>query len=163
LSVDQIRSGSSPSQGPHDAVAQQEIAIEQEFVDRVYDQLDRSTRNAEALAREGHGRARLGHEGGLVERDAMVFQAAKRIATLNAAHEGLVFGRLDLDKVEEAPRYIGRIGLRDESRDTLLIDWRAPAAAVFYQATAADPQGVVRRRVLRCTPPPGGARAADQH
>ncbi len=47
-------------------------------------------------------------------------------------------------------RYIGRIGLRDEHRDSLLIDWRAPAAAVFYQATAAEPQGVVRRRVLRC-------------
>ena len=31
----------------------------------------------------------------------------------------------------------------------LLIDWRAPAAAVFYQATQADPQGVVRRRILR--------------
>ncbi len=137
----------------HDSVAQQEIEHEQAFVDRVYRQLDQSTRNAEALAREGHGRARLGHEGGLVERDAMVFQAAKRIATLNAAHEGLVFGRLDLDPERtpgEAPRYIGRIGLRDEHRDTLLIDWRAPAAAVFYQATAADPQGVVRRRVLRC-------------
>src|SRR3954449_13544190 len=135
----------------HDAVAQQEIAHEQEFVDRVYEQLERSTRNAEALAKEGHGRAHLGHEGGLVERDAMVFQAAKRIATLNAAHEGLVFGRLDLAKADEDPRYIGRIGLRDENRDSLLIDWRAPAAAVFYQATAADPQGVVRRRVLRCT------------
>ena len=80
----------------------------------------------------------------------MVFQAAKRIATLNAAHEGLVFGRLDLKDPTEAPRYIGRIGLRDENRDTLLIDWRAPAAAVFYQATPAEPQGVVRRRVLRC-------------
>jgi DNA helicase IV len=135
----------------HDAVAQQEIAHEQEFVDRVYEQLDQSTRNAEALAREGHGRAHLGHEGGLVERDAMVFQAAKRIATLNAAHEGLVFGRLDLARSDEVPRYIGRIGLRDENRDSLLIDWRAPAAAVFYQATAADPQGVLRRRVLRCT------------
>src|SRR4051812_44945163 len=135
----------------HDAVAQQEIAHEQEFVDRVYEQLERSTRNAEALAKEGHGRAHLGHEGGLVERDAMVFQAAKRIATLNAAHEGLVFGRLDLARAEEDPRYIGRIGLRDENRDSLLVDWRAPAAAVFYQATAADPQGVVRRRVLRCT------------
>ena len=147
MSVDQVRAG-TPT--PHDPVAQQEIAHEQEFVDTVYDQLDRSTRNAQALAREGHGRAHLGHEGGLVERDAMVFQAAKRIATLNAAHEGLVFGRLDLSVDGEAPRYIGRIGLRDEHRDSLLIDWRAPAAAVFYQATAADPQGVVRRRVLRC-------------
>ncbi|WP_246456361.1 HelD family protein [Nocardioides mesophilus] len=137
----------------HDTVAQQEIAHEQEFVDRVYTQLALSTKNAEALAHEGYGRGRLGHEGGLVERDAMVFQAAKRIATLNAAHEGLVFGRLDLDEVTgrgEGPRYIGRIGLRDENRDSLLVDWRAPAAAVFYQATAADPQGVVRRRVLRC-------------
>ncbi len=81
-------------------IAEQEIAHEQEFVDRVYLQLEQSARNAEALAREGHGRGRLGHEGGLVERDAMVFQAAKRLATLNAAHEGLVFGRLDLDDVE---------------------------------------------------------------
>ena len=127
-----------------------ETAHEQAFVDVVYRQLETSTRNAQALAREGHGRARLGHEGGLVERDAMVFQAARRIANLDAAHEGLVFGRLDLKDPTEAPRYIGRIGLRDENRDTLLIDWRAPAAAVFYQATPSEPQGVVRRRVLRC-------------
>jgi DNA helicase IV len=138
------------AQPSHDDLARQEIAHEQEFVDRVYVQLEQSAKNAQALAKEGYGRGRLGHEGGLVERDAMVFQAAKRLATLNAAHEGLVFGRLDLNLDDEAPRYIGRIGLRDENRDSLLVDWRAPAAAVFYQATAADPQGVVRRRVLRC-------------
>src|SRR4051794_30763975 len=80
----------------------------------------------------------------------MVFQAAKRIAQLDAAHEGLVFGRLDLQaELDPQPRYIGRIGLRDENRDSMLIDWRAPAAAVFYQATAAEPHDVVRRRVLR--------------
>ena len=39
--------------------------------------------------------------------------------------------------------------MRNADRDVLLIDWRAPAAGVFYQATAATPQGVVRRRVLR--------------
>ncbi len=122
-------------------------------MDRVYRQLEQSARNAQALAKEGHGRGSLGHEGGLVERDAMVFQAAKRLATLDAAHEGLVFGRLDLNDDEEGPRYIGRIGLRDENRDSMLVDWRAPAAAVFYQATAAEPQGVVRRRVLRCVGP----------
>jgi DNA helicase IV len=134
-------------------IAEQEIAQEQQFVDHVYVELDRAARNAQELAREGHGRGSLGHEGGLVERDAMVYQAARRIATLDAAHEGLVFGRLDLDEEgspePEGARYIGRIGLRDEQRDTLLVDWRAPAAAVFYQATAAAPQGVVRRRVLR--------------
>jgi DNA helicase IV len=137
-----------------DGVLAAELAAEQVFVDRVYVQLERSARNAQALAREGHGRGALGHEGGLVERDAMVFWAARRIAQLDAAHEGLVFGRLDLrPQVDPEPRYIGRIGLRDDDRDSLLIDWRAPAAAVFYQATAAEPHDVVRRRVLRCSGP----------
>jgi DNA helicase IV len=132
-------------------LVEREIAMEQAFVDRVYAQLAESARQAQALAKEGHSRGRLGHEGGLVERDAMVFQAARRIAQLDAAHEGLVFGRLDMtSEVDPEPRYVGRIGLRDANRDSLLIDWRAPAAAVFYQATAAEPHDVVRRRVLRC-------------
>ncbi|CAN5573273.1 hypothetical protein BH24ACT11_BH24ACT11_16180 [soil metagenome] len=135
----------------NDQLARREVAVEQAYVDEVYRRLDAAARSAQALAREGHGRARLGHEGGLVERDAMVFQAAKRIAALDAAHEGLVFGRLDLvpGPQVDGPRYIGRIGLRDDEQEVLLVDWRAPAAAVFYQATAQDPAGVVRRRVIR--------------
>lgn len=131
-------------------LVENEISHEQEFVDRVYLQLEKAGLAAAELAKEGHHRGRLGHEGGLVERDAMVFQAAKRIAQLDAAHEGLVFGRLDLKpEVDAEPRYIGRIGLRDGDRESMLIDWRAPAAAVFYQATAATPEKVIRRRVLR--------------
>jgi hypothetical protein len=133
---------------PTDSVVATEIAGEQVFVDVVYRRLDESAGQARALAVEGHGRGRLGHEGGLVERDAMVYQAAKRIATLDAAHEGLVFGRLDL--VESDARYIGRIGLRDADREVILVDWRAPAAGVFYQATPQEPAGVIRRRVLQC-------------
>jgi DNA helicase IV len=133
-------------------VAAREIAREQEFVDTVYRQLAESTRSAQELAAEGRARGQLGHEGGLVERDAMVYQAARRMATLDAAHEGLVFGRLDMrPEVDEEPRYVGRIGLRDGNRDVLLIDWRAPAAAVFYQATPAEPRNVIRRRILRCS------------
>lgn len=128
-------------------VTEREIANEQAFVDRVYERLEAATASAQAVADEGHGRARLGHQGGLVERDAMVYQAAKRMAALDAAREGLVFGRLDLRSREA--RYIGRIGLRDERRESMLIDWRAPAAAVFYRATPQDPMGAVRRRVLR--------------
>lgn len=147
-------SGSEGIRSLSEELVENEVAREQAFVDKVYVQLATSAKAAQELAREGHGRGRLGHEGGLVERDAMVFQAAKRIAQLDAAHEGLVFGRLDLAQdLDPEPRYIGRIGLRDENRDSLLIDWRAPAAAVFYQATAAEPHGVVRRRVLRCTGP----------
>jgi hypothetical protein len=133
--------------GEADRALEQEIKHEQAVVDRIYTRLEAAADSAKALAADGHARARLGNEGGLVERDAIVFQAAKRLASLDAAHEGLVFGRLD-NRDGEA-RYIGRLGLRDEQREVLLVDWRAPAASVFYQATAQDPLGVVRRRVLQ--------------
>ncbi|MCW2769187.1 MAG: helicase [Aeromicrobium sp.] len=130
-------------------LAQHEIAAEQAYVDIVYERLDESAKMAQSIVAEGFARGHIGNEGGLVERDAMVFQATKRISALNAAHDGLVFGRLNLRDGES--RYIGRIGVRDENRDVLVVDWRAPAAAIFYQATAQDPSGVVRRRVLRCS------------
>jgi len=130
-----------------DHMLEQEIKHEQSVVDRIYSRLEAAAASARRLAADGHARARLGNEGGLVERDAIVFQAARRLASLDAAHDGLVFGRLDLRDGET--RYVGRLGLRDEHRDVLLVDWRAPAAAVFYQATAREPSGVVRRRVLQ--------------
>jgi DNA helicase IV len=126
---------------------ERELEHEQGFVDRVYRRLEAAAETARAVAADGHARGRLGNEGGLVERDAMVHHAARRLAMLDAAHEGLVFGRLDMRDGEG--RYVGRIGLRDEHREVMLVDWRAPAARVFYQATAADPMDVVRRRVLR--------------
>ncbi len=130
-------------------VEQREIAAEQTFVDTVYERLEESAKVAQSLVAEGFARGHVGNEGGLVERDAMVYQASRRLSALNAAHDGLVFGRLNL--VDGESRYIGRIGVRDADREVLLVDWRAPAAAVFYQATAQDPAGIVRRRVLRCS------------
>ncbi len=126
---------------------QAEIRHEQTVVDHIYTRLRSAADAARELAADGHARARLGNEGGLVERDAIVYQAGRRLATLDAAHNGLVFGRLDMRDSET--RYIGRLGLRDQDREVLLIDWRAPAASVFYQATPAAPSDVVRRRVLQ--------------
>ncbi|MGN6250707.1 MAG: HelD family protein [Marmoricola sp.] len=143
-------SSARAAEDPEQSVAAREVAAEQQFVQTVYRQLAVSTQAAAALAEEGRERGMLGHEGGLVERDAMMFQAARRQASLDAAREGLVFGRLDMSAaIDREPRYVGRIGLRDDNHDVLLVDWRAPAAAVFYQATQADPHGVVRRRILR--------------
>ncbi len=45
--------------------------------------------------------------------------------------------------------YIGRMGIYDHEFETLLVDWRAPAARPFYLATAVSPTGVVRRRHIR--------------
>ncbi len=60
---------------------------------------------------------------------------------------GLCFGRLDFTGGERL--HVGRIGLTDDRHDTLLVDWRAPAAEPFYRATPAEPYGVTRRRHLR--------------
>lgn len=141
-----------------------EIAHEQAHVDRVYAELAKASERALNVQADGLARGRTDRTGdvrdeemtGLFERDALVYAAARRRATIENQYEGLVFGRLDLGP--EAPgstypqreaRYIGRIGVRDDDFEPLVIDWRAPAAGAFYRATPVDPLGVIRRRVLR--------------
>ncbi len=53
------------------------------------------------------------------------------------------FGRTD---TATETFHIGRRHVRDAAGDPVVIDWRAPMSRPFYQASAADPQGVVRRR-----------------
>ncbi|HEV7934137.1 MAG TPA: AAA family ATPase [Actinomadura sp.] len=127
-------------------VKDQEIAAEQERVDVAYVRLREMRENAQAMIQEGYRQSQVGTRGSLVERDAMVHQAALRAQALNVADDGLVFGRLDLTDGEA--RYVGRVGVRTRDHDSLVIDWRAPAAEAFYQATPEDPHEVIRRRVL---------------
>ncbi|WP_428964237.1 HelD family protein [Micromonospora fluostatini] len=124
-----------------------EIAVEQRQLDRVYARLAELRRAAARAERDGYRLARVGTFGALVERDAMVFHAAQRRHLLDAEHEGLVFGRLDLRGGQTL--YVGRLGVRDENAETLVVDWRAPAAEPFYRATPAAPLGVVRRRTIQ--------------
>ncbi len=133
-----------------------ELAIEQAHVDLVYAQLAKAAASARRAANAGRAiytsdrGTWMREEDGtaMFERDAFAFQAAKRLAVLDAEHEGLVFGRLDL--ADGDLRYIGRIGVRDEEYEPLVIDWRARAAEPFYRATPSNPMDVTRRRVLRC-------------
>jgi RecA/RadA recombinase len=129
----------------------EEIASEQEYVDRVYERVETLREETKVIAAEGHGRATSGPTSGLVERDAMVHHAAQQLHALDAEAEGLVFGRLDFDDNETY--HIGRLGVRSEAREPLLIDWRAPVAAPFYRATPGEPLGVIRRRVIICRGP----------
>jgi hypothetical protein len=126
---------------------QQEIAAEQRHVDRVYARVAQLRKAAAEAERDGYGLAKVGNFGALVERDAMVFHAARRRYALDAEHEGLVFGRLDLRTGSSF--HVGRLGVRGENAEPLVVDWRAPAAGAFYQATAAEPRGVVRRRMIQ--------------
>ena len=70
------------------------------------------------------------------ERDSAAAEWSRRLGQLDAAENGLCFGRLDLSDGER--RYVGRLGIVDGEGDyeSLLLDWRAPAARPFYIATA---------------------------
>ena len=125
---------------------QREIAAEQTYLSRLYQTLD-SERERTARALEQIRRAPMvPTPGGRTEREAFDNLHSERLWQLAAVEERLAFGRLDLIGGER--RYIGRIGLSDDEQSQLLLDWRAPAAGAFYQATAVEPLGVARRRHL---------------
>src|SRR5512132_3123383 len=124
-----------------------ELEQEQAYVSLLYRRLDTLRERTQAELQRA-----LGHDGGgnvqaRVDRDAFVARHSGRLAQLDAAEHGLCFGRLDL--AGGSHLYIGRLGLLDDDREPLLVDWRAPAAQPFYRATWAAPAGVVRRRHLR--------------
>ncbi len=121
-----------------------EVVQEQAHVDEAYARLDQiRERTAHQLAEVRRAGA-VGTPQARSERDAFTAMYENRAAQLRGVEDRLCFGRLDL--TEGTRRYIGRIGLSDDERRQLLVDWRAPSAQSFYRATAAQPDGVVRRR-----------------
>jgi DNA helicase IV len=74
---------------------------------------------------------------------------AERLRSLAAdPHVPAFFGRIDTDTPQDGAEtfHIGRRHVRDEAGNAVVIDWRAPLSGAFYQASAADPRGLVRRR-----------------
>ena len=133
---------------PEQTDQQREEALAQEgaVVGRLYARLDElREQTAEKLAGVRRDQSANTHQN-RSERDAYASMYEDRLAQLNAVDHRLVFGRLDLD--DASTRYIGRIGLTDEDHARMMVDWRAPEAGTFYQATAFDRQGVRRRRHL---------------
>src|SRR5499427_7525340 len=129
-------------------VSQRDVGLEQAYVSMLYDHLDglrdrAQGRLAQTLRQTG------GTPQARTERDVNAVMYTQRIAQLDAAENGLCFGRIDFHDAE--PRYIGRMGIRDEADDyqPLLLDWRAPAARPFYLATPVSPDGVRRRRHIK--------------
>ncbi len=123
-----------------------ELAGEQRYVRRLYQRLDALRADTtEQLERVRRGGATGTHQA-RTERDAMARLFEDRLRQLRDVDERLAFGRLQTE--EDDLRYIGRIGLRDDTQHPLLLDWRAPQSSAFYQATAVTPLGVKIRRHL---------------
>ncbi|MDQ1289567.1 MAG: hypothetical protein QG622_3133 [Actinomycetota bacterium] len=123
---------------------QQELDAEQAYLSHLYEHLDFLRRRAAQALEESRRAPIVPTPSGRAERDAFDAWHSERVERLAAVEDRLAFGRLDLVGGER--RYVGRLGLSDDAQRQLLIDWRAPAASAFYQATAAAPDGVARRR-----------------
>lgn len=128
------------------AGSESELRGEQETVDRLYRRLDQLRAQTRARLADVRREGPSGSPQNRSERDAFATLYEDRIAQLEAVEDRLAFGRLDL--TDGTARYVGRIGLADQDHASILTDWRAPAAQAFYRATAARPDGVVRRRHL---------------
>ena len=124
-----------------------EIAEEQGHVTLLYDRLDVLRERAAADLRRVLGEETTGTDQALTERESMALVFSQRHSQLSSVERGLCFGRVD--NADESSFHIGRIGLFDDQYEPLLVDWRAPAAQVFYRATAANPLGATRRRHIR--------------
>ncbi|WP_430640973.1 HelD family protein [Couchioplanes caeruleus] len=131
-----------------DTMRNDDIESEQAYLTTLYDRLDvlreQAADRLRAILLEAGGTPQ-----GRSQREATRSHWAEQVAQMNSVENGLCFGRLDF--TDDAPQYIGRLGLfaEDRDRDPLLVDWRAPAARPFYLATAVSPAGVTRRRHLR--------------
>jgi len=135
----------------HDPVMTQnhpDLADEQAYIDHAYDCLHTS--------REAAWRLRDLNEADLggtfqarFERNAFDEALLKRLSDLELGDASLVFGRID--RSAEAPDafesfHIGRLAVADESREPVVVDWRAPVAEPFYRATGRNSMGLLRRR-----------------
>ncbi|RKW70868.1 HelD family protein [Galactobacter caseinivorans] len=127
-----------------------ELEHEREYVHHLYGRLDALRDQKRDQLERVRSTGAIGSRQNQSERDAFATLYEDRLAQLDAVEERLAFGRLDLDQdhAQEPSRYIGRIGLTEDDQTRLLVDWRAPEAAAFYQATAFDRRGVSLRRHL---------------
>ena len=133
---------------------EREISAEQEVVDRAYRELDRRLESARASLAATQASPTGGTHQSRGERDAYAAHYAGLVASLEGVEDRLVFGRMDLAPDAAGAggagaggrHYVGRAGLQDSRRREVVLDWRAPLARAFYQATASNPMGLVRRR-----------------
>jgi hypothetical protein len=123
------------------------IAGEQAYVSACYERLDGLIAHLEVRIQSLSEQQSTGTEQDLLEKQAMYDSLSQQLAGARAASTRLCFGRIDY--LAGHTHHIGRIGLRDDNGDPILLDWRAPQSAGFYQATSIEPMGLrSRRRII---------------
>ncbi|MDN6640632.1 MAG: AAA family ATPase [Tetragenococcus sp.] len=80
------------------------------------------------------------HEHELTLRYQTAESQAKRINTLQAMVESPYFARIDFQEEQEPTEtlYLGIASLRDQKDNTIVIDWRAPIANLYYEGELGE-------------------------
>ena len=120
-------------------MAHPDLPAEQAYVDNAYEALDRMR----ATLLRAAGASATAEAGEAIEK-----WTARRLRAFEDAEQGLCFGRIDVDGAS-APVYVGRRWVDDDERETLVVNWQAPAARPFYTAAPGDAHGVTLRRRFR--------------
>src|SRR6266545_5765558 len=113
-----------------------DLPEEQAYLDRAYECL-------EDMRQQAARGTRIVVAGDPHAEEAIYQMFPSRLADLQE-ETALCFGRID--RVDGDLYYIGRRHVHDQNLDPVVIDWRAPVAEAFYQASWDDPWDLERRR-----------------
>ncbi|MFL1431954.1 MULTISPECIES: HelD family protein [unclassified Nocardiopsis] len=128
------------NQGHRDAVIEQE----QKAVDRAYHHVERSKEMLRRLAQQPAGASAK-------DNAAQKREFEQRLEDLHSDGRPLVFMRADVEEDDERETfYVGRMGVKDERGDRLVIKWTAPLARTWQLARPSAPGPVRLRRRLKC-------------
>lgn len=116
-----------------------ELSHEQKYFDAAWEHRERTRRNLRRAA----GAAANGGAAARISRDAQ-----DRMSRLGGPEDPVAFGKI-VDEDGEV-LYLGNHAISDDSSELVVINWQAPAAARYYEATHADPRGLQRKRAFRC-------------
>lgn len=125
------------------------VARDEQHFTAIATSLDRAL--ADLTARLDEARrapARAGQQA--LDRDQEVHRLTARLRTLRRFGLDLCLGRM-VPADGGDPVYVGRLGLKDDTGEPLLVDWRSPAAEPFFGATHGNPMGLASRRRYRWT------------
>ncbi|RAO26577.1 DNA helicase [Micromonospora saelicesensis] len=121
-------------------VLSEELRREQKYFDVAWDHRERMRSNLGLAA----GAAANSGAANRIKQDTQA-----RLDRIGTAEEPVAFGRMDDEDGERF--YIGHHAIFDDDSELLVMNWQAPAAARYYEASHADPRRLRLKRTFDCS------------
>ncbi|MDH6462764.1 DNA helicase IV [Micromonospora sp. A200] len=121
-------------------VLSEELRREQKYFDAAWDHRERMRTNLGLAA----GAAANSGAAARIKQDTQA-----RLDRIGGSDEPVAFGRMDDESGERF--YIGHHAIFDDDSEVLVMNWQAPAAARYYEASHADPRSLRLKRTYDCS------------